>query len=233
MVLHLIASCCATSVWFYFRYASDLYKTSDGPQKKPHYYTVRNAYKCAEISAYVFGVVISVLVALVWPACMIVISEFDKSVFNAWIWVALIWALIVTVFAIIVPFVWEMIKLIRKWKSYVVWDNVPMNKVEEDLTNSVYSYTTNTSADTELKHDTTDDLDLTDLQVDMFNKTPLPSIGKSIGSSIATEATIHNESDSIHTGYARDTNTDDMTSSFDNDGYEVEEFDDGTLKIKF
>ena len=215
----------------HFRYATDLYKASEGRQKKPHHYTVRNAFKCAEISAYVFGVVISVLAALVWPACMIVLGEFSKSVFNAWIWVGLIWALIFTIIAVIVPLVWEMVSLIKKWRSSMAWDNVPLNKIEDDLANSVYSYTTNNSNDTVLKHD---DTDLTDLQVNMFNRTPLPSIGKSIGSSIATEATIHNESDSRdYTGESTSTADDKASNGFDNDGYEVEEFDDGTLKIKF
>ena len=205
---------------------------TEGRQRKPHHYTVRNAFKCAEISAYVFGVVISVLLALVWPACMMVIGEFNKSMFNIWIWVGLIWALIVTVIAVIVPFVWEMINLIKRWRSSVIWDNVPMNKPEEDLTNSVYSYTTNNSTDTDVKHDETCDLDMADVPIHIFDKTPLPSIGKSTGSSIATEATIHNESYSHN--YTRDSSTDDMSGScFENDGFEVQEYDDGTLKITF
>ena len=49
---------------------------------RPHFYTIRRAFKWSEITAYIFGVLLAVAVVLVWPACMLMLNIFSLPIFE-------------------------------------------------------------------------------------------------------------------------------------------------------
>lgn len=51
------------------KYAPNIKKAQLGRQNRPHFFTVRRTFKWSEYIAYVFGVFLTVMAILVWPAC--------------------------------------------------------------------------------------------------------------------------------------------------------------------
>ena len=95
------------------RYAPDI-GAHQMVKGKPHFYTVRRAFKIAEICAYIFGVLLSVVILLVWPACMLLLDVLSENQFEAWIHVVLLVACLATAYAAFVPLTWEVVQTCRQ-----------------------------------------------------------------------------------------------------------------------
>jgi hypothetical protein len=52
---------------------------------RPHYFQLRRKYRSAEIAAYVLGVLLMVVLALVWPPFMLIADIFSCTTFKGWI----------------------------------------------------------------------------------------------------------------------------------------------------
>ena len=95
------------------RYAPDI-GAHQMVKGRPHFYTVRRTFKAAEICAYIFGVLFSVVVVLVWPACMLLVDVMNESAFESWTHVVLTVGVLATVYVTLVPLTWEIIQTGRQ-----------------------------------------------------------------------------------------------------------------------
>ena len=84
---------------------------------KPHFYTVRRAFKMAEITAYIFGVLFSVVIVLVWPACMLLTDVMNEDAFERWTEVVLTIGILATAYVTVLPLVWEIVQTARQVRS--------------------------------------------------------------------------------------------------------------------
>ncbi|KAK2148053.1 hypothetical protein LSH36_519g04111 [Paralvinella palmiformis] len=102
----------------------------------PHFFAVRRTFKFAEISAYIVGVLISVLVILIWPACMLLTGDWTESVYGGWVLMVVIWVGVATVVAVLFPLVAEIVVVcrqsyyVKKWSRSSPNDTKPL---EEDI----------------------------------------------------------------------------------------------------
>lgn len=103
------------------RYSSDLDDVNQHTGL-PHFYALRRAYRGAEISAYVLGVLLSVGAVLGWPALMLAANVFSPQVYHNWGIMVFVWAVIAGAFICIVPLLYEVVDKccvsyrIRLWK---------------------------------------------------------------------------------------------------------------------
>lgn len=61
----------------------------------PDFCTLRQLLRPAEISAYTLGILVTLIIAVVWPALMLLANHFSLDTFRAWVWVAIIWGAVV------------------------------------------------------------------------------------------------------------------------------------------
>lgn len=64
------------------KYATEV--GSNSFKGKPHFYTVRRAFRYAEIIAYIIGVLLALGVLLLWPGFMLTANVFSVKVFENW-----------------------------------------------------------------------------------------------------------------------------------------------------
>lgn len=57
----------------------------------PDFWTLRALLRPAQLSAYTLGILLSLILAVVWPALMLLAQHFSLDEFRAWVWVAIIW----------------------------------------------------------------------------------------------------------------------------------------------
>ena len=101
----------------------------------PHFYTVRRTFKCAEISAYIVGVLLAVLMVLVWPACMLLVDVFDETAFYAWWLGVIIWGCVAALFIILVPLLIEVVQTCKQAYYNRAWVRKGgMQRLEESST---------------------------------------------------------------------------------------------------
>jgi len=74
---------------------------------------VRHQYQSAWTSAYVVGTLLSVLVAVVWPAVMLVAGVFSCSGFKTWTILVIVLAIVSAMYLGLVPPIAEIVKV---WK---------------------------------------------------------------------------------------------------------------------
>ena len=91
---------------------------------KPHFFTVRRTFRAAEMSAYIAGVLLSVIVLLVWPACMLLLGVFKYDEFRSWVIAILIVCIIATAFIALVPLLWEIFITGRQIYYNKQWANL-------------------------------------------------------------------------------------------------------------
>lgn len=95
------------------RYAPDI-GAHQMVKGRPHFYTVRRAFKGPEMCAYICGVLLTVIVVLVWPACMLLIDVMKEGAFKFWTLVVLLIGIAATVYITIVPLMWEIVQTCRQ-----------------------------------------------------------------------------------------------------------------------
>ncbi len=101
---------------------------------KPHFYTIRRAFKWSEISAYIFGVLLAVCIVLVWPACMLMQQVFDLDTFKTWSIVVVVWTSVALLFIMLVPVIFEVVQICMQSYYNRLWakNNKGMSRLEED-----------------------------------------------------------------------------------------------------
>ena len=76
---------------------------------------VRAQYRAAEVSAYVIGTLLTVIILLVWPALMLVAGVWNCSAFAIWIMVAIVLSVVSALFlGVLTPFA-EIIQVCPLW----------------------------------------------------------------------------------------------------------------------
>lgn len=71
--------------------------------------TTLDALRCAELSAYVVGVLLSVAAVFVWPAVMLTAGVFSVDVFRRWGLAVFVWAVVAAFFACVVTLLYEIV----------------------------------------------------------------------------------------------------------------------------
>ncbi len=113
------------------KYAPDI-GANNMSKGKPHFYTVRRTFKLSEICAYILGVLLAVCMVLVWPALMLTSDIFTEDVYRSWTWMVLIVGIVVTIFLIIVPLLWEIIQTCRQAYYNRMWSRNDQHRLEEE-----------------------------------------------------------------------------------------------------
>ena len=107
----------------------------------PPAFHVRRAFKVAELSAYIVGVGLSLVVMLVWPAFMLFAKVFSLAVFTNWAMLVLVSGALVAAYIVVVPLVCEVVQVCRGAYSIRAWKyrEGKGNKTSDDRSSGVRS----------------------------------------------------------------------------------------------
>ena len=72
---------------------------------------MRYQNKSAEVSAYILGTVLTVLIVMVWPALMLLVGVFSCSAFTIWAMLVVVLAVISALYLGLVPLIAEIVQV--------------------------------------------------------------------------------------------------------------------------
>jgi len=72
---------------------------------------VRYEYRSAEMSAYILGILLTVVVGLMWPALMLLAGVFTCSAFTVWSMLVIVLAVISTLYLGLMPPLTEIVQV--------------------------------------------------------------------------------------------------------------------------
>jgi len=72
---------------------------------------VRYEYRSAEMSAYILGILLTVVVGLMWPALMLLAGVFTCSAFTVWSMLVIVLAVISTLYLGLMPPLAEIVQV--------------------------------------------------------------------------------------------------------------------------
>ena len=72
---------------------------------------MRYEYRSAEMSAYILGILLTVVVGLMWPALMLLAGVFTCSAFTVWSMLVIVLAVISTLYLGLMPPLTEIVQV--------------------------------------------------------------------------------------------------------------------------
>ena len=85
------------------------------------------------IRTAVLSVILSVILTVVWPAATTLLGIFSRQIFTAWIYIAVLWAAIATVYVAVVPLWSEISGKYRAFKEqeFIAPENSTISKQQQ------------------------------------------------------------------------------------------------------
>ncbi|XP_013388209.1 urea-proton symporter DUR3 [Lingula anatina] len=90
--------------------------------ERPSHEEFLKIFRSAKITAYVAGIILSVVLIIIWPAIMAGLRVLNETMFIGWAYVSQVWAFLAAAFIISVPLVQEIWGIWRQYKRNKVKD---------------------------------------------------------------------------------------------------------------